>query len=122
MYGKILLMAGAVVLAILFLYDPSQGALFPKCPFLLLTGYKCPGCGSQRALHALLHGEVKASLGFNALLVLSLPYVITGFWLEWLGGKQGFPNFSRRFFGPGAAKIWLAIVLAWWLLRNLSNF
>lgn len=41
-----------------FFFDPAGSRLFPRCPFLSLTGLRCPGCGSQRALHSLLHGEI----------------------------------------------------------------
>ena len=40
--------AGAVVYVAL---DPATCAVFPRCPFYVLTGLKCPGCGSQLALH-----------------------------------------------------------------------
>jgi len=122
MYGKILLMAGACVLAILFFIDPGQSGLFPRCPFLQLTGWKCPGCGSQREVHALTHGELGRALSHNALLVMALPYVLLGFWLEWLGGKKRYPDFARRWFGPEAAKFWLVLVTVWWLGRNLFNW
>ena len=121
-YGKILLMAGAVALAILFWYDPVRSGIFPKCPFLMLTGYKCPGCGSQRAVHALLHGDFRSALGLNALLLFSLPYLVAGLWLEWFGGKDRYPSVAWRFFGPAAARVWLIVVLGWWLLRNLASF
>lgn len=64
---------GALVL--LFAFDPAQHAFFPKCVFYWATGLFCPGCGSQRALHALLHGHVGEALGQNALVVLALPYL-----------------------------------------------
>ena len=42
---------GVIVLLIVlgtiyFVFNPSKTALFPQCPFLLLTGFRCPGCGS----------------------------------------------------------------------------
>src|SRR5690348_15182815 len=64
----------------LFWFDPSQSALYPLCYFHRLTGLWCPGCGSLRALHQLLHGNLSAALHYNALLVLSLPLIA---WLGW---------------------------------------
>jgi hypothetical protein len=37
-----------------------QNHLLP-CPFKYLTGIDCPGCGFQRSLLALLHGDVQKS-------------------------------------------------------------
>jgi hypothetical protein len=59
--------------AVLFFFDPSQHGFYPSCLFYRTTGLQCPGCGSLRALHSLLHGELARALHYNALLVLSLP-------------------------------------------------
>ena len=45
-----------------------SGPMGLQCPFFALTGLYCPGCGATRALSALLHGDVKASLHNNLLL------------------------------------------------------
>lgn len=63
---------GLGVLA-LFLFDPSRYHFYPLCVFHETTGLLCPGCGSLRALHQLLHGNVMAAFRFNPLLVCSLP-------------------------------------------------
>jgi hypothetical protein len=70
-----LLAAGSVALAVLYLFDPATSGLYPGCPFRALTGWLCPGCGTQRGLHELLHGNLLAALRFNPLMVLSLPFV-----------------------------------------------
>lgn len=79
----ILLLAGlavaALLAAILFWFDPSQYGFYPTCLFHNCTGLLCPGCGSLRALHQLLHGNVFAAVHFNALLVFSLP--VGCFWI-----------------------------------------
>src|SRR5690606_2629375 len=57
MHSQVFRLAG--VLAVVGFYglvDPATGIL-PSCPFYTLTHWYCPGCGSQRALHALLHGD-----------------------------------------------------------------
>jgi hypothetical protein len=63
----------AAGLGILFLFDPARHAFYPRCQFHAMTGLYCPGCGSLRALHQLLHGHIGAALRFNALLVMALP-------------------------------------------------
>jgi hypothetical protein len=55
--------------------NPASSGLFPPCPFLWLTGFYCPGCGSLRALHQLLHGNFAAAISFNPFAVLALPFV-----------------------------------------------
>lgn len=56
-------------------FEPGEFRLFPPCPFLWLTGFYCPGCGSLRALHQLLHGNFAAAISFNPFAVLALPFV-----------------------------------------------
>jgi hypothetical protein len=51
----------------LFAFDPAVTRWFPSCPLYALTGWLCPFCGSLRALHALLHGNVAAAAAFNPL-------------------------------------------------------
>ncbi|MEE1348254.1 MAG: DUF2752 domain-containing protein, partial [Bacteroidales bacterium] len=58
------------------MFDPARSGLFPHCPFLMMTGFKCPGCGSQRAIHSLLHLDFATAFRYNAMLVLSLPFVL----------------------------------------------
>lgn len=66
-----------IVVAVLFLCDPVRVPIYPQCVFHRVTGLDCPGCGSLRALHALLHGDFAVALHFNAFLVLSLPVLAT---------------------------------------------
>jgi len=69
--------AGAVsaCLCILYFFDPRQHGFYPPCMFHRLTGLHCPGCGSLRAIHQLLHGHVAAAIHFNALLILALIFM-----------------------------------------------
>ncbi|WP_108823317.1 DUF2752 domain-containing protein [Dysgonomonas sp. Marseille-P4361] len=45
------------------------------CSFKALTGLECPGCGGQRSVHFLLHGEVLEALRYNAFFVIALPFL-----------------------------------------------
>ena len=114
----VLLGLGAVVAAmVLARFDPNAAdSVLPPCPFLALTGWLCPGCGSTRALHALLHGDLGQALAMNPLLVVSMPL------LGWMAVNAAGVNVpGRRWLMPWAAnpKLWLVVLLGYALLRNL---
>ena len=71
--GFVATVFAALAATVLFRFDPNQYPFYPRCYFHELTGLECPGCGSLRALHQLLHGNFMAALRYNAILVLSLP-------------------------------------------------
>lgn len=77
---------------ILIAFSPSKAGWFPPCPFHSLTGLYCPGCGSLRALHLLLHGQIAGAFRMNPLLLFSLPVIAAAYlrrpwtyqtWLPW---------------------------------------
>lgn len=113
--GSILLCALAVWIYSQF--NPEQYAFFPKCPFLQLTGWECPGCGSQRALHDLLHGEIASAFYHNALLVISIPFITL--LLVAQAWAQKYPKFHNSL--NSTRVIWgcFVVIMAWWLLRNV---
>jgi hypothetical protein len=67
-------LAGA---AAFFLWSvhPEESGLIPRCLFLQGTGLYCPGCGSLRAIHYLLQGELAPAWAMNPLRGLELPIV-----------------------------------------------
>src|ERR1700720_1754177 len=64
----------------LFFFNPASPAnqFFPKCPFRLVTGLQCPGCGSTRACYQLIHLHPIAAFKLNPLMVMTLPFIIYG--------------------------------------------
>lgn len=50
--------------------DPNEPGHYPVCPLLRFTGVYCPGCGGLRSAHAVVHGDLGAALGANALAVV----------------------------------------------------
>lgn len=66
---------GIVALAAVAFADPATSSFFPPCLWRAATGWLCPGCGSARALHALVHGRVIDALVFNPLTVAAIPVV-----------------------------------------------
>lgn len=121
-------LAGAILLALYATLEPGQSRLFWTCPLFSWTGWYCPGCGSQRAVHALLHGQVRDAVGLNAYFALVLlPF---GSWAAsrwardaWTGRQRPWP-YAAQFalvaalaagvvFGvarnvPGPIGVWLA--------------
>jgi len=77
--GSVWCVAGCFVGAFLYLYSPEATGWYPRCPFHFFTGLSCPGCGSLRALHAVLHGRLVEAFCCNPLLMACLPMV--GTWL-----------------------------------------
>jgi len=67
--------AGIILLRV---FDPATSGIFPPCPVRYLTGLYCPGCGSLRAMHALLHGELGRAWAMNPLMIVMLPFVTYG--------------------------------------------
>jgi hypothetical protein len=109
-----------IVLSLLYFSFPvANGSPHPKCIFHLLTGFSCPGCGSQRAASALLHGNLLQAIHHNLLLVVSLPFIgYSAFVFSW----NTFGNRKIRqslFYSPVFVKAVLATVLLFWVLRNI---
>ena len=115
--GGIILVISALVLYGLF--PPESSRLFPKCPFHLVTGLSCPGCGSQRMLHSLLTGNLAEAFKANALLFVSLPYLGALMWLEYLGGKARFPRIRQWLMGRTACLTAFTVIIIWWVGRNM---
>lgn len=63
--------------------DPNRPGHYPACPLLRHTGIHCPGCGGLRGLHALVHGDLAAALGANALAVAGYA-AFAVFWAVWV--------------------------------------
>ncbi len=104
-----------------FKYDPINTLLFPKCPLFVTTGIYCPGCGSQRATHALLHFEIFSVLKSNLLflpIVLLIMYHFGIYLVNQIMGTQ----FQSVLDYTKAPLIILVIVLCFWLLRNIPFF
>ena len=109
----------AVVIAAIAVYkffDPMESSIFPKCVFYSVTGLKCPGCGTQRALHAMLTGDLAAAWHYNAFWVVMLPV------LALLLGAEGLRKRAPRLYVAVNSKWVVAAVLvavvAWWIARN----
>jgi len=104
--------------ALLYAVDPARSLLFLPCPFHAFTRLYCPGCGSLRATHHLLHGRVGTALGLNPLMVLAAPfaaYATASYVLRCFTGRS-LPAPRWR---PWWSWAILGIVVAHGVLRNI---
>jgi hypothetical protein len=60
-------------MAVVYKFPPTEYSFYPRCPIYLSTHWLCPGCGSTRALHSLLHFDVQGAFHYNALFTLLFP-------------------------------------------------
>jgi hypothetical protein len=104
------LLGAAVAGFCLFRWNPARSQLFPPCPFHWVTGLYCPGCGSLRALHALLHGQMLTAFRMNPLMLLSMPV---------LGLLVLRPTTASR---PWVAWTAFAVLLGYGIVRNIPGW
>jgi hypothetical protein len=91
----LMLCAAAGIAAIMLrIFDPATSGMFPPCPLRYLTGWYCPGCGSLRAIHALLHGDFHTAWAMNPLTIVLLPFLMYGLVSQVLRASrgEGLPN------------------------------
>lgn len=69
-------------LAVVAAIDPFRPSVI-QCPVHGLTGWWCPGCGSTRAVHALVHGDVALSLTAHPLVV-PVAALLVFLWVRWV--------------------------------------
>ncbi len=114
------LVAGAVLGAsvLLHLRDPHEGGSWGYCPWLLLTGTSCPGCGGLRAVNDLTRGDLAAAASSNLLFVGAVP-LLGFFWVRWFTDRW---NRVRRQVSSRRALVYagmfLTVALAFAVARN----
>lgn len=90
------------------------------CTFREVTGLECPGCGGQRSLHFLLHGDVLLALHYNVFFVIALPFLayfyVMAVRVYILNQKECLKSFVfSSWFGFSL----LAFVVLFFILRNI---
>ena len=71
------------------------------CPFWIITGFPCAGCGMTRAVFYLLTGRFSRAMNLNPAALLWLAFIIWFFYMRYVKGKT-----------PRRAMMWLGIVCA----------
>ena len=105
-----------------FTFNPAEHSFFIPCPFHYTTGYHCPGCGSQRAIHQLAHGNIVDAFWINPLFILSIPLLVYAF------GQRAYNYvfdtqyrvaiFYERWFIYG----YFGLAVLFWVVRNIPIY
>ena len=99
--------AAAVVVLLVFV-DPTRFPLFPRCPFHLLTGGNCPGCGTARAIRAAVTGRFRLAWDCNP----ALPFFLVALAVV---------SVRRSAAGSRAVAIVVGVAaVAWTVVRNVD--
>lgn len=110
---------GLTALAVLFfVLDPNKSILFPRCIFYSVSGYYCPGCGSQRAIHSLLHMNIAGVVQNNVLFLPAVLTIIYHYIHPSLNKKLNW-RLPNIFYMKNTPWVIFGIVLLFWMLRNL---
>lgn len=119
----VLLLPAAFIIGgvVLYCMTPGRAWWVPPCLFHEFTGLYCPGCGTTRGLHALLHGDIRAALRYNVMTTVSVPLLIyaagKAVWSELKGIKT--PSRALPSWVPWAIAAAMGL---YWILRNIPAY
>lgn len=93
-----------------------------QCPWYSFTGLYCPGCGVTRAVRALLCLDFYQAFRYNAVFILSLPFLGAYFGALAISYiKTGEDKISEKISMAFPVAL-LIIVIIFGILRNLPMF
>ena len=112
--------AGLLACGYVYFQDPGEPGHYPPCPLKLLTGLDCPFCGSLRATHELMHGNLPVAIDLNALTVFVILPVTMALLIAWTVQRWRGKRFEVD------TPRWLSVamvvgVLAFTVVRNLPG-
>ncbi|MBQ6118254.1 MAG: DUF2752 domain-containing protein [Clostridia bacterium] len=112
--GTVIAAVFAVGLLLLYL----AGVPVIRCPFNMLTHLSCPGCGNIRAAAALLRLRFRESLSYNYAYPLEFAYLL---WVLFSAAKRYLKEGKFSYYPkhPAADYVLLALLLVWWVVRNI---
>lgn len=113
----LLLLAGGITVGLLLyrVLDPTFAPIY-RCPLHWLTGWNCPGCGGQRALHALLQGHPIEALRYNMAAPLIVLYIVLAFVA---GCSKPQSHVRRLVYNKYYHGICLSLFAVWTIARNI---
>lgn len=116
-FWVLLLLFVLITIYFYFLNPTDKTNFFLPCFFYEITGYQCPGCGTQRAFHEMLHFNFVSAFTQNALFVLAIPYVLAALFFN--SKKDKYPKINDFLLGNRTLLVLLVIVILFGVFRNL---
>lgn len=86
------------------------------CPFRLVTGLQCPGCGVTTLLLCLLRGDWQGSWAANPFLLATSPLLAVILWRFWWAETR--PGRPWQALAAG----YIGTLILWGVLRNYAVF
>ncbi len=114
-----------IVLAGIFYYfaDPEKSVIMPKCPMKMVTGWQCPSCGAQRAIHALLHGNLKEAIQYNLFYIVAVPFLLLTIYAILTRKRDKPGNFTITLYKFVTNRYtllsYIGLYIIWWIVRNI---
>lgn len=117
----ILLLLFIVAIVFYFMVNPNEVDLMLKCPLYKTTGIYCPGCGSQRATHHLLHFNFNKAFQSNILFIIGIPLVLYHYSIP-LWNSYFNKGYKSIFDSTKNLIIVLTLIIVFWVLRNIPFY
>lgn len=111
------LVVSAVMMVVFYTTVAPDSGFYPRCYFHLLTGLQCPGCGLQRMLNHLFHGEIGDAFRSNGFVLCALPFIVWFAIAELLRKRK--PALYEATFSTPVIIVTGVAVAAWMVARNL---
>jgi hypothetical protein len=112
---------------LLLRFPPDRYSFYPRCPIHTYLHLLCPGCGTTRALAALLHGRLREAFHLNALLIVAVLPAAAVYTVAAIASLIRLPRSSEFHWPrlPGPQRPWiyagLALAASFSILRNLPS-
>lgn len=108
-----------ITILVYYRCNPLDNHWFPQCIVKQLTGFSCPGCGVQRAIHSFLNGRFGEALSYNYFFVISLPYAASvgiAYVLQKLHKCRRISEFLEHCL---FARVYVCCFFVWFVIRNI---